>query len=80
MNIQLQRDKLIQQIQVINDVDLLKTIKSLLDYSSKKEMVFEVPQRQQDEVLQRLNEGKENPSLVIDRNTLNKKINSFVRK
>ena len=80
MNIQLQRNKLIQQIQVINDVDLLKTIKSLLDYSAKKEIDFEVPQWQQDEVMKRLNEVKQNPNLIINRSELNNRIKAFTRK
>ncbi len=80
MNIQLQRNKLIQQIQVINDVDLLKTIKSLLDYSAKKEIDFEVPQWQQDQVMQRLDEVKQNPKLIINRTELNNRIKVFTRK
>lgn len=80
MNIQLQRNKLIQQIQSINDIDLLKTIKSLLDYSAKKETDFEVPQWQQEQVMQRLNEIKQNPDLTINRSELNNRINAFTRK
>ena len=80
MNIQLQRNKLIQQIQGINDVDLLKTIKSLLDYSAKKEIDFEVPQWQQDEVMKRLNEVNQNPNLIISRSELNNRTKAFTHK
>lgn len=69
MNIQLQRNKLIQQIQVINDVDLLKTIKSLLDYSAKKEIELNVPQWQQDIVLNRIKTAKETDYITIEEST-----------
>ena len=80
MNIQLQRNKLIEQIQLINDIDLLKTIKSLLDYSNKKQNDFEVPEWQQDAVLKRINKLKQNPKLIISREELNKRVSLFIHK
>jgi hypothetical protein len=41
MNIQLQKSNLIKQIELIDDVDLLKTIKSIIDYGLKNNATIE---------------------------------------
>ena len=73
MNIQLQRNKLIAQIQAINDVDLLKTIKSLLDYGTKKELSSDVPEWHKDIVRNRVKNS--NPENVLSWNEMEKRLN-----
>ena len=73
MNIQLQRNKLIEQIQAINDVDLLKTIKSLLDYGTKKELNSDVPEWHKDIVRNRAKNL--NPDRLLNWDEMEKRLN-----
>lgn len=73
MNIQLQRNKLIEQIQAINDVDLLKTIESLLDYGTKKELVNDVPEWHKDIVRNRIKNS--NPDTLLSWGEMEKRLN-----
>jgi hypothetical protein len=72
MNIQLQKSTIIKQIELINDVDLLKTVKSVIDYGLKNNAVNEqdliVPEWHKEIVRERKKNAK--PEDYIDWNIL----------
>ncbi len=74
MNIQLQKSAIIKQIELINDVDLLKTIKSVIDYGMKNNASSEqdlvVPEWHKQMVRERRNNSKRED--YSDWNTLEK--------
>ena len=76
MNIKLQKSNLIKQIQLINDVDLLKTVKSIIDYGLKNSATIEqdlvVPEWHKEIVLERRKNAKRED--YIDWNTMMQKL------
>ena len=76
MNIQLQKSNLIKQIELINDVDLLKTVKSIIDYGLKNSATIErdlvVPEWHKEIVLERRKNAKRED--YIDWNTMMQKL------
>ena len=72
MNIQLQKSTIIKQIEKINDADLLKTVKSVIDYGLKNNVVVEkdliVPEWHKDIVSERKKNAK--PENYTDWNIL----------
>ncbi len=68
MNIQLEKDLLIKQFQQINDADLIKAFKSLLEYSLKKQKETketDVPEWHKDVVRKRLAHAKAHPETLL---------------
>ena len=76
MNIQLQKSNLIKQIELIDDVDLLKTVKSIIDYGLKNSATIEqdlvVPEWHKEIVLERRKNAKRED--YIDWNTMMQKL------
>mgnify|MGYP001548122826 CR=1 FL=1 len=68
MNIQLEKDLIIKQFQQINDADLIKAFKSLLDYSLKKQNESGehiIPEWHKDVVRKRLADAKAHPEKLL---------------
>jgi hypothetical protein len=62
-----QKSIIIEQFKQVNDVDLLKAIKSMLDYSLKKEAdIYNVPEEHQELVLKRFDVIRNNPDRLLD--------------
>ena len=68
MDIQLEKAIIIEQFQQINDADLIKAFKSLLDYSLKKQKEIkaqDVPEWHKDIVRNRLAHAKAHPETLL---------------
>lgn len=67
MNIQAQKALIIKQFELVNDADLISAIKSMLDYAQKKEQkAYDIPEAQQNLVMERFEKTRENPDILLD--------------
>jgi hypothetical protein len=67
MNIQAQKEIIIEQFKQVNDVNLINAIKNLLDYALKKEKEsLEVPEAHQKLVIERFDKVRKNPERLLD--------------
>ena len=77
MNIQLEKEIIIEQFKKVNDVNLIHAIKSMLDYASKKEQeVFEVPEAHQKLVMERFEKVRKDPNRLMDWDEARKTLNT----
>lgn len=77
MNLQVQKSIIIEQIKLVNDINLIKAIKNMLDYAIKKEKnVIEIPESHQKLVLERFNKVKKNPDRLLDWDEAKKSLKS----
>jgi hypothetical protein len=75
MNIQTQKAIIIEQFKQVEDVDLLNAIKSMLDYSFKKEAdIFNIPEEHQNLVMERFDLVRNNPDRLLDWDEAKKKL------
>jgi hypothetical protein len=76
MNIKTERNLIIEQLNHIDDINILKAIKSLLAYASKKEKVFDliVSDEQKELVRQRVKDYEINPENVLSWNEIEEKL------
>jgi hypothetical protein len=77
MNIQAERNNIIEQLNQVNDINILKAIKNLLAFASTKEKVFDfiVSEEQKEVVRQRVKEYEANPENVLEWNDIEVKLN-----
>jgi hypothetical protein len=67
MNIQAQKAIIIEQFKQIDDIDLIKTIKSLLDNAlTKKQNSYDIPESHQDLVMERFDKVREEPARLLN--------------
>jgi hypothetical protein len=67
MNLQAQKEIIIEQFKEVNDASLIKAIGNLLEYARKKEKeVFEIPDAQQKLVMERFRKVRSNPERLLD--------------
>ena len=67
MNLQAQKEIIIEQFKEVNDASLIKAIGNLLEYARKKEMeVFDIPEAQQKLVMERFRKVRSNPERLLD--------------
>lgn len=67
MDIQTQKDVIIEQFKLLNDENLIQAIKNLLEYALKKEQEsLEVPEAHQKIVMERFNKVRKNPDRLMD--------------
>lgn len=67
MNIQTQKELIIEQFKQIEDEDLINAIKNMLDYAIKKEKEhYEVPKADQKLVMERFEEVRNNPGRLLN--------------
>lgn len=67
MNIEVQKAKIIEQVKLVNDLDLISAIKSMLDYAQKRDKkLYDIPEAQQNLVMERFEKTRENPDMLLD--------------
>jgi len=67
MDIQTQKDVIIEQFKLLNDENLIQAIKNLLEYALKKEQEsLEVPEAHQKIVMERFNKVRKDPDRLLD--------------
>jgi hypothetical protein len=67
MNLQAEKQVVVEQFKQINDIDLIRAIKNLLDYAVKKEKDrFAIPEEHQKLVMDRFNKVRKNPGNLFD--------------
>lgn len=67
MNIQAEKAIIIEQFNQVNDINLIRAIKNLLDYALKKEHETpEVPESHQKLVLERFDKVLKEPDSLLD--------------
>jgi hypothetical protein len=67
MNLQTQKEIIIEQFKKVDDVNLINAIKNMLDYASKKEMEsLEIPAAHQKLVMERFDKVRQNPERLLD--------------
>ena len=77
MNIQTEKNQIIEQLSHVNDINVLKAIKNLLNFVSTKEKVFDsiVSEEQKASVRKRVAAYEEKPENVLTWNDIENKIN-----
>lgn len=67
MNAQAQKAIIIEQFKQVNDENLIRAIKSMLEYAlSKEKQSYTIPEDQQKLVMDRFEEVRNNPERLID--------------
>jgi hypothetical protein len=67
MDIQTQKEVIIEQFKLLNDENLIQAIKNLLEYALKKEQEsLEVPEAHQKIVMERFNKVRKDPDRLVD--------------
>jgi hypothetical protein len=67
MNIQAEKELIIEQFKQVNDINLIRAIKNMLDYALKKEKEnMEIPEAHQKLVMERFNKTRKNPERLQD--------------
>ncbi|MHC1777256.1 MAG: hypothetical protein AB9834_17775 [Lentimicrobium sp.] len=67
MNIQAEKAIIIEQFNQVNDINLIRAIKNLLDYALRKEQETpEVPESHQKLVLERFDKVSKEPDRLLD--------------
>ncbi|HNW91167.1 MAG TPA: hypothetical protein PKN48_16025 [Bacteroidales bacterium] len=76
MNIQAERSQIVEQINHVTDINLLKAIKNLLAFASAKEKVYDfiVSDEQKKLVRERVKKYEANPDNVMTWNEIEAKI------
>jgi len=77
MNIQTERNHIIEQLNQVSDINVLKAIKNLLAFASTKEKVFDsiVSEEQKEMVRRRVKTYETKPDDVLTWNDIEEKIN-----
>jgi hypothetical protein len=67
MNLQTQKEIIIEQFKQVNDVNLINAIKNMLDYALKKEKeTIDIPEAHQKLVMERFNKVTKNPERLLN--------------
>ena len=67
MNIQAEKEIIIEQFRKVNDVNLIHAIKNMLDYALKKEQEnLKVPEAHQKLVMERFEKARKDPDRLLD--------------
>jgi hypothetical protein len=67
MDINAQKAVIIEQFKQVNDVNLIKAIKNMLDYALKKEQEnIDIPEAHQKLVMDRFNKVRKDPDRLMD--------------
>lgn len=69
MNIEAEKAMIIEKVKLVNDVDLISAIKSMLDFAQKRDQkVYDIPEAHQNLVMERYEESRKNPERLLDWN------------
>jgi len=67
MDIQAQKIVVIEHFKLLNDINLINAIKSMLDYAIKKEKdIYDIPEAHQQMVMERYDKVRKNPERLLD--------------
>ncbi|HSV75805.1 MAG TPA: hypothetical protein VLH37_02125 [Bacteroidales bacterium] len=67
MDLQGQKAIIIEQFKQVNDINLIKAIKSMLDYARQKEAnISDIPDEHQKIVMQRFEKTRNDPNRLLD--------------
>jgi hypothetical protein len=67
MNIQAEKAIIIEQFRQVNDVNLIRAIKNMLDYALKKEQEnIDIPEAHQKLVMERFDKVRNDPESLLD--------------
>lgn len=67
MDLQGQKAIIIEQFKQLNDINLIKAIKSMLDYARQKEAnISDIPDEHQKIVMQRFEKTRNDPNRLLD--------------
>lgn len=67
MDLQSQKAIIIEQFKQVNDINLIKAIKSMLDYARQKEAnISDIPDEHQKIVMQRFEKTRNDPNRLLD--------------
>lgn len=67
MDIQVQKEIIIEQFKQVNDIKLINAIKSILDYALQKGTDFyDIPEEHQNIVMERFEKIRNNPDALLD--------------
>jgi hypothetical protein len=76
MNVRIQKELIIKQFRQVEDENLIRVIKSMLDYASEKEkQVYLIPDDHQKLVMDRYEEVRKNPDRLLDWEEAKKRLN-----
>ncbi|PLW98228.1 MAG: hypothetical protein C0593_06180 [Marinilabiliales bacterium] len=64
MDINAEKEIIIEQFRKVDDINLVRVIKSLLDYASKQE--YEISEADQKIVMERFEEIRRHPEILLD--------------
>jgi succinate dehydrogenase/fumarate reductase-like Fe-S protein len=77
MNIQAEKEIIIEKFKLVNDENLIYAIKNLLDYALKKEHEnFQIPEEHQKIVLDRFEKVRKEPDRLLDWEEAKKTLNA----
>lgn len=77
MNIQTQKELIIEQFREVNDLNLINAIKNMLDYALKKEQKHnEIPKTHQKLVMERYNKVRKHPERLLEWDEVKKTLKS----
>lgn len=76
MNIKAERSHIIEQLNHVNDINVIKVIRNILNFATSKEKVFDfiVSEEQKASVKKRVKNYKDNPKNVISWDDIENKI------
>ncbi len=67
MDLQAQKESLIERFRQINDINLIEAIQKILDYAADKEdEIYSIPEAHQKLVMERFDKIKKEPKRLID--------------
>ncbi|HEY3369434.1 MAG TPA: hypothetical protein VGK10_01220 [Prolixibacteraceae bacterium] len=67
MNIEAEKEKIIEQVKKVNDTDLIHAIKSMLDYAQIRDQeIYDILEAHQNLVMERLEKSRQNPDRLLD--------------
>ncbi len=67
MNLEAEKAIIIEQVKQSSDSDLIRAIKSMLDYARKRDQkIYDIPEAHQNLVMERFDEMEKNPDRILD--------------
>jgi hypothetical protein len=77
MNLQAQKEIIIEQVKQVKDINLINAVKSLLDYALKKEKEnVEIPETHQKLVMERFHKIRKKPDRLLNWNDAKRTLKS----
>lgn len=75
MSLEDQKAIIIEKLKLVNDIDLINAIQSMLEFGSKKDVVIEIHAEHQKIVMDRFEKIRKNPERLLDLEEVQKILN-----